>query len=175
MNLPLPDSRGQLRLLSLPGDEDLIITGMTDLERMQYYGVWYPDPGSVQKQFDWYRQNRLEGKGEYWVIENAAGQSAGVLGMYDIQPEHRKAETGIWLLKAFEGQGLGTAAVMAITRYAFHFLNLHRLEAKVELENAACRALFRKAGWEVEGIQRECEWKNGRWVSLECLGKLATD
>lgn len=175
MNLPLPDSRGQLRLLRLPDDEDLIVAGMTDPERMQYCGVWYPDAGSAQQQFDWYRQNRQEGKGEFWVIENAAGQSAGVLGVYDIQPEHRKAEVGIWLLRDFEGQGMGTAAVRVISGYSFQSLNLHRLEAKVELENGGSRTLFRKAGWKVEGIQRECEWKNGRPISLECLAILATD
>ena len=157
----------RLRPLSLPQDEALIIQGMTDSDLMQYYGVSYADAEAAQAQFEWYRMHQEAGTGHFWVVD-LEDSGIGVLGIYDIHPLHRKAELGIWILKSFGGKGLGTGVVSAITDYAFQYLNLHRLEAKVELENLACRKMFTNAGWQVEGIQNACEWKNARWISLEC-------
>jgi ribosomal-protein-alanine N-acetyltransferase len=157
----------KLRSLRLPGDEALIVEGMTDPEWMQYYGVCYETTEAVKSQYEWYRVQTEAGAGLFWVIEEQ-GTKAGVIGVYDIHPDHRKAEVGLWMLKSCAGRGLGTRSLRAVTQYAFDQMELHRLEAKVELENTGSRRVLEKSGWQIEGILRECEWKHHKWISLEC-------
>ena len=59
--------------------------------------------------------------------------------------------------------------------YAFNVLELHRLEADTDPENAASLALLEKFGFRREGLFRERWYINGKWLDSVMLGLLKQD
>lgn len=90
------------------------------------------------------------------------GEMVGSIGLLlhdDI--ERYSAEVGYWLGKQYWGQGLITAALQALTHYAFGAFELTRIYAVPFLRNAASIAVLEKAGYQREGIMRRSAIKNG--------------
>jgi [ribosomal protein S5]-alanine N-acetyltransferase len=60
-----------------------------------------------------------------------------------------------------------------LLRYLFSVRGLHRVEAVVETGNEASSASAKALGFTYEGTLRECEQKEGRWISLQYWSLLA--
>jgi ribosomal-protein-alanine N-acetyltransferase len=79
---------------------------------------------------------------------------------------------GYWAGQGFAGKGYITAAVRAVTRFAFEELDIHRVEAACQPENAASRAVLRKAGFDEEGFARAYLRINGAWRDHVLFGRV---
>lgn len=73
------------------------------------------------------------------------------------------AEIGYSIDADAEGQGLMQEATEAVIRYAFDYLNLHRLEAICMPGNARSRQLLGRLGFEQEGVLRGVLRIQGEW------------
>jgi ribosomal-protein-alanine N-acetyltransferase len=93
-------------------------------------------------------------------------------GFHKWEHLHRKAELGYWILPEYQGKGLAAEAISAMITHGFENMALHRIEAEVETENAPSSRILRKMGFELEGIKKECEYINGRFIDLEFWAKL---
>jgi [ribosomal protein S5]-alanine N-acetyltransferase len=85
------------------------------------------------------------------------------------------ASLGYWAGEAHARRGYTGAAVQTVLRYAFDFLNLHRVEAATLPENAPSRALLMKLGFQQEGLAREYLRINGVWRDHVLYGRLRLD
>ncbi|ADL00124.1 [Ribosomal protein S5]-alanine N-acetyltransferase [Brevundimonas subvibrioides] len=88
------------------------------------------------------------------------------------------AETGTlgyWIGQPFAGQGIGTAAVRTMTRFAFQSARLHRLEASCLPTNLASRRVLEKAGFVKEGEARAYLKINGTWADHLLFGLVCDD
>ena len=65
------------------------------------------------------------------------------------------AEIGYWLGEPHWGQGIATAALIAVTNWAFAEFDLVRLYGKVFEWNPASGRVLEKAGYELEGRLRK--------------------
>ena len=74
----------------------------------------------------------------------------------------RSAELGYWLGEPFWGRGVATAAVRAVTTWAFASLDLARIHAGVLEWNPASRRVLEKAGYVLEARLRRHVTKEGR-------------
>jgi RimJ/RimL family protein N-acetyltransferase len=73
------------------------------------------------------------------------------------------AEIGYWLGVAFWGRGIMTAALHAVTRYAFDTQpELQRIYAVPFIWSAASIRVLEKAGYQLEGRMRRSAVKDGR-------------
>jgi len=84
----------------------------------------------------------------------------------DLIELHQKAEIGIWLLPEHWGKGIFQEVMTKVVAYGFKELNLHRIEAFVESGNTKCRRAIAKTGFTYEGTMKDCEQKDGKWISL---------
>lgn len=100
------------------------------------------------------------------------GELAGVLGYHLIDWGNRKTSLGYWLARRFEGRGLMTRAVRAMTHHAFTQLGLHRLEIRAATDNARSRAVAERAGYRLEGVCPGSEWLHDRFVDHAIYGAL---
>lgn len=73
------------------------------------------------------------------------------------------ASLGYWAGQRYANNGYITAAVRAVTRYAFDQLDLHRVEAACQPENGPSRKVLEKAGFTHEGVARAYLKINGQW------------
>lgn len=66
------------------------------------------------------------------------------------------------------------AAVPLICNYGFDNLEHHRIEGFVESENKNCKNAMAKLDSQHEETMKECEVKNGKFISLEIYAKKKT-
>ena len=85
------------------------------------------------------------------------------------------AALGYWLGRPHSGRGHMTAAVRAITGFAFDELKLHRLEAACLPDNRASIGVLERSGFVREGIARRYLKINGRWQDHLLFALLGDD
>lgn len=157
-------------------DHALVFRGLSHPQVVRHYGVRFDTMEAAREQMEWYARLEREGTGKWWAIRSAdEAVFFGAIGVNGIVPTHRKGEVGFWLLPEYWGQGIIGSVLPMVLEHAFGVLDLHRLEAQVEPENAASRRVLEKVGFRYEGTLRECELKDGRFLSLDILSMLATD
>lgn len=66
----------------------------------------------------------------------------------------RTAETGSWLGREFQGQGIGTAMRQVICAFAFDHLGAAEVTSGAFLDNPASIAVSRKVGYRDNGVRR---------------------
>ncbi|GGY13937.1 GNAT family N-acetyltransferase [Paludibacterium paludis] len=172
-DIPLP----RLRLRDFTGhDLPFVYAGLSHPDVIKHYGISYDSIDACQLQMDWFQSIRRDGTGRWLAIERKDdGQPIGAIGLSSLSREHRCAELGYWLLPQFWGEGYMREALAGFVEYAFRELGLHRIEAEVELDNTASQKQLAAAGFTLEGIRRECEMKNGAFLSLAGYARLSTD
>ena len=74
------------------------------------------------------------------------------------------AVTGYWLGEDYWGQGYAPEALKAVTKYAFKYFNIERMEAKVYTWNPPSARVLEKTGYIKEGLSRKCTLKAGKVV-----------
>ncbi|MEM6265238.1 MAG: GNAT family protein [Bacteroidota bacterium] len=124
---------------------------------------------ATQVQMTWYEEPT-----QYWwaicSIDNQTFYGAG--GLNDVSEVHKKAEIGLWLLPEHWGKGIMSEAMHCICNYGFDQLGLHRIEGFVESENQNCKKAMAKLDFTYEGTMKDCEIKNGRYISVDIYAKL---
>ena len=93
------------------------------------------------------------------------GVAVGGIGLTLAEDIHRRtAELGYWLGEEYWGRGIASAAVRAITDYAFTHHDLVRIWAGVFEWNPASMRVLEKAGYTREATLRKSAFKDGEIV-----------
>lgn len=100
----------------------------------------------------------------------------GYVEIHAIHPVHRSALIGIRIGEERDrGQGLGREAMALALLYCWRHLNLHRVGLTTFGHNLRAQKAFRAAGFETEGVLRQAEFIDGRWVDVMLMGVLRPD
>ena len=105
----------------------------------------------------------VEGTAAQYMIERD-GRIAGTIGFNNVSEANRSAMIGYWLASDQVGRGLMTACVGKLLAYAFGDLQLNRITIAAAVENRKSRAIPERFGMVREGVERQVEWLNGRFV-----------
>lgn len=153
-------------------DLENVFKGLSHPDIIKYYGVSFQTLEETKEQMIFFADLEKNEIGIWWAVcslDNATFYGAG--GLNGLSKEHRKAEIGFWLLTDFWGQGIMTEAMPLICKYGFDNLGLHRIEGFVESENVNCKRAMSKLDFVHEGTMKDCEIKNGQFISLEVYAK----
>ena len=85
----------------------------------------------------------------------------------------QSAYLGYYIGAPYAGQGYMREALMLVSEYAFHDLELHRLEANIQPQNLVSIALARSVGFRYEGYSPRYLKINGEWCDHERWAVLA--
>jgi ribosomal-protein-serine acetyltransferase len=99
----------------------------------------------------------------------------GVVGLESLAHLHQSAELGYWLRADGVRRGYMTEAAGATLAWAFKRLNAHRVRVAAATDNVASLGVIRKLGFRFEGIAREAERCQGRWLDHALFALLASD
>lgn len=91
---------------------------------------------------------------------------AGCIGCHPIDWANRNCSIGYWLAEPYQGRGLMTQCCNTMLAYLFEELGLHRVEIRCGTGNLRSCAIPQRLGFTREGVVREAEWVNDRWVDL---------
>jgi ribosomal-protein-alanine N-acetyltransferase len=93
-----------------------------------------------------------------------AERFAGEITLSSIQRgPFQNAFVGYWIDEAMAGQGLAPEATVAILRFAFEELGLHRVEIAIVPRNRASRRVVEKLGLREEGVAVRYLEIDGQW------------
>ena len=154
-------------------DIENVFKGLSHPDIIKFYGVSYQTVEATKEQMDFFADLEKEETGIWWAICSLDNQKFyGAGGLNNLNKEHKKAEIGFWLLTDFWGQGIMNEAMPLLCDYGFYKLGLHRIEGIVETENINCKKAMAKLNFDLEGTMRDCEIKNGKFISLDIYAKL---
>jgi RimJ/RimL family protein N-acetyltransferase len=89
-------------------------------------------------------------------VERRADQALlGTCTLYRFDWSNRRAEIGYALGRPYWGRGWMHEALVALIEYAFVRLDLRRLEADIDPQNAASARSLVRLGFQLEGLLRE--------------------
>jgi [ribosomal protein S5]-alanine N-acetyltransferase len=103
----------------------------------------------------------------------AAGFVSYRSGLYGGVARHW--EIGIVLLPEWRGRGIGWRAQAMLCDYLFSHTPAQRIQAGTHPENIAEQKALVKAGFQLEGVVRACEFRAGRWHDGYLYSRLRDD
>ena len=119
----------------------------------------------------WSRQSAFE-----FVLEmRDTGRVVGVTSLHRVDWVRASAGLGYWVRRSEWNRGIATEAANAALSHALGGLRLHRIEALVALENKMSQRVIEKLGFVREGIAREAEFVDGRYLDHIQYSFLRTD
>jgi [ribosomal protein S5]-alanine N-acetyltransferase len=156
-------------------DLENVFKGLSHPDIIKYYGVSYQTLEATKEQMTFFVDLEKNETGIWWAVCSINNQTFfGAGGLNSLSKEHKKAEIGFWLISDFWGKGIMKEAMLLICDYGFNKLGLHRIEGIVETENNNCKKAMAKPDFQHEGTMKECEIKNGKFISLDIYAKVKT-
>ena len=154
----------RIRLRALEREDiPTFVRWFNDPEVCRYIMIY--EPMSKAKEEQWF-ESMLERRDDFMFGVEARTDDGwvhiGNMGLHSVDWKDRHAVLGITLgEKEYWGQGYGTDAVRTLLRWAFHELDLHRVELEVFDFNPRARRCYEKAGFRLEGTRRERHFADG--------------
>ena len=112
------------------------------------------------------------GRPVHWAIRDRNERLIGCCGLDGVElGKSHRAEIGYGLGKPYWGQGIATAAVGALSCWAFEELGLVKLTAWVFAFNRASARVLEKCGFEQEGYLRQHYRKDGNLIDARLFGR----
>jgi len=96
----------------------------------------------------------------------------GLVSFNSINWSNKTAYIGYWLGQEYQGRGIMTKAVRALTDYAFNQLKLNKVEIRAAVENKKSRYIPERLGFVKEGTIRQAEWLYDHFVDHIVYGML---
>lgn len=105
-------------------------------------------------------------------IENNEIKTIGTIDLFDFEPMHRRAGTGILIASAYRGKGYASLALEQLKNYAFKTLQLNQLYCNITEDNEISVKLFCKHGFKICGKKEDWLLVEGNWKNeliLQCF------
>jgi ribosomal-protein-serine acetyltransferase len=109
------------------------------------------------------------------IRERSGSRFLGVVGLESIAHLHLSADLGYWLRLEGVRHGFMTEAASALVDWAFKRLSIHRVRVAAATGNLSSLGVIRRLGFRFEGIAREAERCQGRWLDHALFALVAGD
>ena len=109
------------------------------------------------------------------IRERTHKKLLGIVGLETCMHLHQSCELGYWLRRDATGKGFMHEAVQATLEFAFRSMGAHRIRVAAATDNHASLRVIARTGARFEGIAREAEWCDGRWLDHAVFSILVSD
>lgn len=117
-----------------------------------------------------------QGKAVRFAIHEKASRALlGVVGLESCVHIHRAVELGYWLRTDAQKRGFMSESVRFAIDFSFRQMGVHRIRVAAATDNHASLSVIHRAGFRFEGIARQAEWCNDRWLDHAVFAMLSTD
>ena len=108
-------------------------------------------------------------------VVDVGGTVVGSASLFGYDSFARHAEAGISLVREARGRGIGTAAIVQLVEFGFVRRNLRRIHLQAIASNAAAIRAYEKAGFVIEGRQRQHAWVRGTYEDIVLMAILRSE
>lgn len=146
------------------------------LQRWLPWVQFHTDPGASARFAEACANDWDQGRAVRFTIrERQTRTLVGIVGLEACVHLHRACELGYWLRRESTGRGYMHEAANACMGFAFKQMGVHRLRVAAATDNHPSLAVIAKLGFHFEGIARQAEWCDGRWLDHATFALLSTD
>jgi len=131
-------------------------------------------PFSRTEQEDWFAAMRQSSDKCVFAVCRSEDQAhIGNVSLSMIDLRHRNGALSVFIADPeLRGRGYGSDAVRVFVEYAFNALDLHRVWCKTDADDQSLERFYTALGFEVEGVLREHEYRNGSFVDKKIFGRV---
>ena len=97
------------------------------------------------------------------MIENAMGETVGIVDVVNFNPQHLRAEIGIVIVCQHRHKGYARAAIEKIIDYARSVWHLHQLYVIIDCRNSIARSIFESMGFKVDKMLADWLWDGKKY------------
>lgn len=105
------------------------------------------------------------------VVDDKVVGSASI-GVKNRPRNKHVASIGMAVHDAYHGRGIGTALMQAIVDFADNWLNVVRIELEVDTDNPPAIGLYKRFGFEIEGVSRMSVFREGEYIDTYYMSRL---
>ena len=122
----------------------------------------------------WRKRLASDNEREIKLVALHQGQVIGSIGLEQFSRIRRShaGSFGMGVLPAWQGKGVGSKLLATALDIADNWMNLQRVELSVYADNEAAIGLYRKFGFETEGLFRDYAVRDGRLVDTLSMARL---
>lgn len=155
---------------------NVVNASRTFLQRWLPWVQYHADPSASARFADACAADWDQGRALRFVIRDRTTRAlAGIVGLEACVHLHRACELGYWLRQEVTGRGFMTEASRATLDFAFRHVGVHRVRIAAATDNHPSLAVIARLGFRFEGIARQAEWCDGRWLDHASFALLASD
>lgn len=140
---------------------DLALEGVHDPEIMPFAVPWTDAPADelMSATAAYYWRSRAEFAPKAWTLDLVVRHEGTVVGTQSVvtrnYPVTRTGETGSWVGRSYQNQGIGTLMRQAFCVLLFDHLEAQEVTSGAFVDNPASMAVSRKLGYVDNGSSRE--------------------
>lgn len=158
-------------------DLDVLFSVAADLDTWEERNASPPAPGT-REMFDAQLTRAAESQApedSVTFVVDVDGTVVGSALLFHFDPFARHAEAGISLVATARSRGIGTAAITQLVDFGFVRRNLRRIHLQAIASNTGAIRAYEKAGFVVEGRQRQHAWVRGAYEDVVLMGILRSE
>jgi UDP-4-amino-4,6-dideoxy-N-acetyl-beta-L-altrosamine N-acetyltransferase len=131
-------------------------------------------PPTIDEHLRWLAGVEASGdRHEFMIVERTSGRSVGTIGLGHIDRVNRRAEYGVLIGEPdARGKGLAAEASRLLLAYAFGTLGLRRVYLHVLARNEDALRLYRRVGFQLEGVLRQHVRKGDEFLDVAVMAVL---
>jgi len=131
-------------------------------------------PPTIEEHLRWLADVEARGdRHEFMIVERTSGRSVGTIGLSHIDRVNRRAEYGVLIGEPdARGKGLAAEASRLLLAYAFGTLGLRRVYLHVLARNEDAVRLYRRVGFQPEGVLRQHVRKGDEFLDVAVMAVL---
>ncbi|UTR06949.1 GNAT family N-acetyltransferase [Alkalihalobacillus sp. LMS6] len=169
----------QLSLKMIEFQDAEPIYTLTEQNRM-HLREWLPWVDYIKAESDTlnFIKNCLKGHADNSSLNTVILYRDDIVGMASFNQlnwSNRTASIGYWISEQAQGKGIMTDVSRTLTQYAFHHLNMNKVEIRAATENKKSQSIPIKLGFTKEGGVRQAEWLYDHYVDHVIYGMLASE
>ena len=117
-----------------------------------------------------------QGRALRFIIRDRSTRALlGIVGLEACVHMHRGTELGYWLWRDATHRGVMTEAARATVDFAFRHMGANRVRVAAATDNHPSLRVIGRLGFKFEGIARQAEWCDGRWLDHAVFALVAND
>lgn len=125
---------------------------------------------------EWFMTPYQEQRGiRFGIYLNNSNRMIGSCGFSHWDKAHYKAELVYELHPEYRKRGFLKEALGALTDFGFDTMELNRIEARIEGSNQADQRMLLSLGFRHEGVEREAEFADGKFIDIVWFSMLKSD
>ncbi len=165
----MPAENTDLRLRPLEREDLHFVHQLDNNANVMRY--WFEEPFETFAELSALYEEHIHDQRERRFVVEVLGQRAGLVELVEIDHVHRRAEFQIMIAPEYQGRGIASRAARLAMEYGFSVLNLYKIYLIVDKDNERAMHIYRKLGFEVEGLLRHEFFINGQYrdVTRMCL------